>query len=280
MSMVDPDRLSAAYATARCDLLAESATAGHWVGQSSSSPFATAVAISAALTLVERHAPMVAGRFADESRECRLSELIMASVRWLAKRQNADGGWGDTEASTSSVATTLAVRAAFGLTCVPADHAGLPDRADSYLKNQGSLKALAADTTETRRSPRRSWPTALAGLVPWRKVPALPFELASATGGVGKLLNFNGSHATSPVSLAVGLALRASQAVEPSGVLLPAHGGRQSPRPAGRATSGQRQLSRFGADDELHRHEPGQQRPQRSPGRAARRGVSIGDGAA
>ena len=60
-----------------------------------------------------RHAPTVAGRIVDEQRECALSELIMGSVRWLARRQNADGGWGDTDKSPSNIATTMLVRAAF-----------------------------------------------------------------------------------------------------------------------------------------------------------------------
>ena len=84
--MVDPDRLLAAYETARCDLLAESVNEGHWIGRLSSSPLATATAISA-LAIVERHAPTARGRIVDERRETALSELIMASLRWLAKRR-------------------------------------------------------------------------------------------------------------------------------------------------------------------------------------------------
>ena len=108
--MVDPDRLGAAYETARCDLVAETTTGGHWIGSLSSSALATATAISA-LAIVERHAPTASGRIVDEVRECALSELIVRSVRWLAKHQNADGGWGDTDKSPSNIATTMLVRA-------------------------------------------------------------------------------------------------------------------------------------------------------------------------
>ena len=66
----------------------------------------------------------------------------MTSVRWLAKRQNPDGGWGDTDKSFSNVATTMVVRAAFALTCVPVDHPGLLERADAYIKLQGGLRGL------------------------------------------------------------------------------------------------------------------------------------------
>ncbi len=174
--MVDPDRLSAAYETARCDLLAESAAAGHWTGQLSSSALSTATAISA-LAIVERHAPTVAGRLTDETRQCRLSELIIVSLRWLAKRQNPDGGWGDTDKSPSNIATTMLVRAAFALTCVPADHPGLLERADAYIRAAGGVRALARRYGKDKRlSVAILTNCALAGLVPWRKVPALGFE--------------------------------------------------------------------------------------------------------
>ena len=177
--MVDPDRLSAAYETARCDLLAECAAAGHWTGQLSSSPLSTATAISA-LAIVERSAPTVAGRFADEQRETALSKLIMSGVCWLARRQNADGGWGDTDKSLSNIATTMLVRYAFALTAVPANHPDLLERADAYIKSQGGVRGLRR---RFGRDKTFAVPIltngALAGMVPWSKVPALPFELAS-----------------------------------------------------------------------------------------------------
>src|SRR4051812_3950758 len=100
--MVDSDRLAAAYETARCDLMAEAESSGHWVGELSRSTPSTATAISA-LALVERYAPTTtAGCFADEQRRSVLSSLIVKSLRWLAATQNADGGWGDTEKSLSN----------------------------------------------------------------------------------------------------------------------------------------------------------------------------------
>lgn len=205
--MVDPDRLSAAYETARCDLLAESTTAGHWAGHPSSSPLATAAAL-AALTIVERHAPTtVTGRFVDEHRDCRLSELIMASLRWLARHQNADGGWGDTDRSPSNIAATMLVRAVFGLTCVPADHPQLLERADAYIKQQSGVRGLHRryGRDQSLIAPILSI-CALAGLVPWRKVPALPFERLSLPQRSWKNLSLPVSSSALPVLLAVGLA--------------------------------------------------------------------------
>ena len=48
-----PDRLRAAYQTARAALLAERTPDGHWVGELSTSALSTAVAVSA-LPLVRR----------------------------------------------------------------------------------------------------------------------------------------------------------------------------------------------------------------------------------
>ncbi len=202
--MVDLDRLSAAYETARCDLLAETAAAGHWIGELSSSPLATATAISA-LTLSDRHAPTVEGRFADEPRECRLSALIMVSLRWLARHQNADGGWGDTDKSLSNIATTWLVRSAFALTCVPANHPGLLERADAYIKAQGGRRALwrRFGKDKTFAVPILT-NCALAGLIPWRQVPALPFELACLPQRLWKLLRRPAGTYATPALVAIG----------------------------------------------------------------------------
>ncbi len=117
--MVDPDRLQAAYKTARADLLAECDPSGHWVGRLSSSPLSTATAISA-LVLAEQHAGSASRDFRPEEVYLGdLSELIVASLHWLAGQQNADGGWGDTDRSQSNIATTILVGAAFRLTGIP-----------------------------------------------------------------------------------------------------------------------------------------------------------------
>src|SRR3954471_17270046 len=91
----DPDRLDCAYQTARAALLAERTPAGHWTGELSTSALSTATAVSA-LALVQKHthardhAPHIAGGLA-----------------WLAARQNADGGWGDTVKSVSNISTSM-----------------------------------------------------------------------------------------------------------------------------------------------------------------------------
>ncbi len=202
--MVDPDRLLAAYATARCDLLAESTADGHWIGRVSSSPLSTATAISA-LAIVDRHAPLAGGRIVDEQRECALSELIIGSLRWLAKHQNTDGGWGDTDLSPSNIAATMVVRAAFALTCTPAGHPGLLERADAYIAAQGGVKGLKQRYGKTLAAPVLA-NYALAGLVDWKQVPALPFEATRLPWQLAKLLRLPLAGYSIPMLVAVGQA--------------------------------------------------------------------------
>jgi squalene-hopene/tetraprenyl-beta-curcumene cyclase len=160
---------------------------GHWVGELASSPLATATAISA---LALAHGSRPEDRHGDgASRNGRidaehvvrgdLSELIVESLHWLAQRQNEDGGWGDTERGRSNLAATMLVQAAFRLTGVPAKYAGMTERADEYIAAQGGVAALKKwyGKDKTMLAPVLA-NSALAGLVPWRQVPALPFELA------------------------------------------------------------------------------------------------------
>src|SRR5690349_1587647 len=104
--MVDPDRLVAAYETARVDLLDERVPAGHWVGELSTSALSTATAVSA-LSIVRREATK-AGVSPDELASLagspeRMAGLIAGGVRYLVSHQNADGGWGDTDKSYSNI---------------------------------------------------------------------------------------------------------------------------------------------------------------------------------
>ncbi|HEY2892667.1 MAG TPA: prenyltransferase/squalene oxidase repeat-containing protein, partial [Pirellulales bacterium] len=171
--MVDPDRLLAAYETARCDLLAEGSPAGHWTGNLSSSPLATAAA-TCALAMVERHAPTVGGRRVDEGQQCRLSSTIFASLRYLARHQNADGGWGDRDAGSSKVAPSYLARSAFALTCVPANRPCVLEQADAFLKASGWLRGLdRQDELDSTTKTAVVTAAALARLVPWRKVNKL-----------------------------------------------------------------------------------------------------------
>jgi len=184
---VDRDRLAAAHHTVRSRLLAERNSAGHWVGELCSSTLSTATAISA-LVLAEQggtsgglpsYTPGEEPSHVDEIYRGDLSELIVHSLHWLAQQQNEDGGWGDTDRSRSNIATTMLVQAAFHLTGVPAKYTDLLERAEQYVKGQGGIAGLKKrfGNDKTFAIPILA-NCALADMVPWRKVSALPFEMA------------------------------------------------------------------------------------------------------
>ena len=177
---VDGERLIAAHEAVRAELLAERTVGGHWVGELASSPLATAAAVSA---LVVAHGSGTLEMASTERTTLQdmmqgdLSELIVESLHWLAERQNLDGGWGDADHGRSNMAATLLVQSAFRLTCVPAKYEGLTDRADDFLAKKGGVatwrKRFGRDKSLTAPVLASA---ALAGLVPWRQVPVLPFE--------------------------------------------------------------------------------------------------------
>jgi squalene-hopene/tetraprenyl-beta-curcumene cyclase len=169
--MLSPDRLRQAYHKARQDLLDERVAAGHWVGELSSSALSTATAVSA-LAIVRRQTPDTAAR-------TRLAPLVDQGLQYLARSQNGDGGWGDTDISHSNIATTMLAQAAFHLAGAAASHAAILARAEHYLQAQGGIAGLRRryGKDKTFAVPILT-NAALAGLVPWRDVAPLPFEMA------------------------------------------------------------------------------------------------------
>lgn len=165
--LIDPGRLRTAYETARQDLLQLRHSGGYWEGELAASALSTATAVSA-LSLLRREAK-AAGQ----------AELIAGGIQWLAERQNPDGGWGDTDRSYSNVATTMLVVAAFHLADQADQHQELLSAADSYVDGQGRVAALRRryGRDKTFAVPILT-NCALAGLVDWRDVSPLPFELA------------------------------------------------------------------------------------------------------
>ncbi|HSQ56241.1 MAG TPA: prenyltransferase/squalene oxidase repeat-containing protein, partial [Gemmata sp.] len=168
--MLFPDRLRAAYLTARDALLAERVPAGHWVGELSTSALSTATAVMA-LHLVNPF----------EHRE-----RIDAGMKWLADHQNDDGGWGDTVKSFSNISTTMLCRAAFRLTGAEKEYPEVVDRVEDWLTSKaGKLPVRRAEAIRQRYGKDHTFSVpilmtcAIAGLVPWDEVPRLPFEAAA-----------------------------------------------------------------------------------------------------
>lgn len=168
-------RERAALAVVTEALLAELTPAGHWTGELSSSALSTAVA-TIALGELDRRAG-TAGH----------APLVEAGLRWLADHANADGGWGDTVRSASNLSTTALAWAAFGAARADERFAAPVQRARTWLERAGgSLDRLpAAIAAAYGRDRTFSVPIlmtlALSGRLGadgWRRVPALPFELA------------------------------------------------------------------------------------------------------
>ena len=178
-----------------------------------SSPLATATAVSA-LLLAEQHdisfsqlqawkgkqAPVF-----DTAYQGDLSELIVISLHWLAHQQHADGGWGEGE--LSDLATTMPVRAAFQITGVPVQYADLVQRADAFILSRGGVAGLKAccDKNRAQIAPILA-NCAMAGSLPWKQVPTLPFELACLPPTLTAWLNLPAERYASPSAVAMGLA--------------------------------------------------------------------------
>ena len=98
------ERIEAAYKTVSADLLAASNASGFWPGHLSSSPLSTATAVSA---LVCCELEMQRKDCLQEEWSEKIRLLIFSGLHYLAKQQNEDGGWGDTDRSRSNIATTM-----------------------------------------------------------------------------------------------------------------------------------------------------------------------------
>jgi squalene-hopene/tetraprenyl-beta-curcumene cyclase len=155
---------------------------GFWTRDLTSSPSATAAAVSA-LVVAEQHCddvpqtgpPMASNSWTPGSLfRGEFMQLVVQNLRWLAERQNADGGWADAEGGRSNLAATLLVESAFQLTGVPASSAGLMDQAAAYVKQAGGVAAFRSQYKDDEAlSASVLVSCALADLAPWRRVPHL-----------------------------------------------------------------------------------------------------------
>jgi len=148
-------------------LLAECGAEGHWVGELSTSALSTATAVMA-LEWMQRERP--------ELRPT-LRLLVENGLHWLARHQNRDGGWGDTVLSMSNIATTMLCDASFR--AVDAErYSNLLHRSRAWIDAAGGVPALRKryGKDKTFSVPILTH-CALAGIVPWKEVMSLPFEL-------------------------------------------------------------------------------------------------------
>ncbi|HMP08635.1 MAG TPA: prenyltransferase/squalene oxidase repeat-containing protein, partial [Lacipirellulaceae bacterium] len=106
------------------------------------------------------------------------TQLVVHNLRWLADRQNADGGWPEAEGGPSTLAATLLVQSSYQLTGVPARSVDLLARADAFVRQAGGVAAFQRqhrDDAALRAAVLTS--CAMADLAPWRRVPFWPWNV-------------------------------------------------------------------------------------------------------
>lgn len=213
--MVDPHRLIAAYETCRLDLLAARNEKGCWTGELSASALSTATAISAlSIDLRESGRSLTADH--------PVQTLISRGLEWLITQQNSDGGWGDTDRSFSNIATTMLCAAAIHL-CGAAERCERTlRRAERYCavlgQAAGGKPTGAPALTDGLPALRKRYGKdktfvvpiltncALAGLIDWKYVSPLPFELACVPQKWYRFVNMPVVSYAIPALVAIGQA--------------------------------------------------------------------------
>jgi squalene-hopene/tetraprenyl-beta-curcumene cyclase len=145
---------------------------GHWVGELSASALSTATAISALSFYLD-----AATLSTDE--QATIDTQIAASFQWLVAQQNDDGGFGDTSKNYSNISTTMLVVAATEAAGRSEHCTKMIAAAKKYIQSQGSIEGLRRryGKDKTFAVPILA-NCAMAGIVPWSEVSALPFEAA------------------------------------------------------------------------------------------------------
>lgn len=148
----------------------------HWTGELSTSALSTATAVSA-LVMSKRSHFKSDDQTQHSDRD--IDDAIHGGCKWIQEHQNADGGFGDTIRSHSNIATSLLCIAAWELAEHTSQVETQAQAAWSYVDGRGRWQGL-----RHRYGKDKTFVVpilancALAGLVPWRQVPTLPFEAA------------------------------------------------------------------------------------------------------
>jgi squalene-hopene/tetraprenyl-beta-curcumene cyclase len=202
MSNITPELLENAYQKAMSALLSERHPDGYWVGELSTSALSTATAVTA-LSLVQKN-------LHHQQRD----SLIQGGLDWLIAHQNDDGGWGDTVKSFSNISTTVLCRAAFHLADLAKQNEESLRRADNWLAERYSkTPEELAEAVRARYGKDRTFAVpilttcALAGLVSWKEVQPLPFELACFPQSWFRFLRLHVVSYALPALIAIGQAV-------------------------------------------------------------------------
>ncbi|MGI9474965.1 MAG: prenyltransferase/squalene oxidase repeat-containing protein [Rubripirellula sp.] len=186
----------------RQELIDERGDERHWTGTLSPSALSTATAVSA-MSAVVLHTT-------ESPPDPRLMSCIEKGIAYLSGQQNDDGGYGDTDRSHSNIATSYLVLAATSLAQQATDTSSETERSDrlkAYLDKAGGIDAL-----RRRYGKDKTFVVpiltnmAIAGLVPWDDVAALPFEAAVFPQSMYRLLQMPVVSYAIPALVAIGQA--------------------------------------------------------------------------
>jgi squalene-hopene/tetraprenyl-beta-curcumene cyclase len=172
------EQIESAYANARKRLLDECVQIddqpAHWYGELSTSALSTATAVMA-LVIVRQQGSSARQLGCDADSDA----LIQGGLEWLAAHQNDDGGWGDTVKSKSNTSTTMLAHAVFHASGTIEHFSEVASRAKTHIDEIGGIAAVRAryGKDKTFSVPILTH-CALAGLVDWKEVSSLPFEMA------------------------------------------------------------------------------------------------------
>ncbi len=175
---------------------------GHWVGELSPSALSTATAVSAmSAVLIHGH---------GQTNADRLRAGIGRGIDYLRNQQNEDGGFGDTDRSHSNIATSYLVLAASALADQAIGQSLSPSQLtqlESYIESAGAIDGL-----RQRYGKDKTFVVpilanmAIAGLVSWNDVAALPFEAAVFPQSMYRLLSMPVVSYAIPALVAIGQA--------------------------------------------------------------------------
>ena len=193
------------YQLAKNSLLQELNKDGHWEGELSSSALSTATACLAISLVIKNRQSLT------DTKRTALSQLVSAGIHYILTVQNEDGGWGDTDLSISNISTSMLCHAILVYATKQNITPSQPisealAKSDIYIKEAGGLQAVIKryGKDKTFSVPILTH-CALAGIVDWKKVPQLPFELACFPAEMYAALSFPVVSYALPALIAIGI---------------------------------------------------------------------------
>ena len=173
-SKVGVKRLILAYQRVRQLLMDQRNPSGYWVGELSASALSTA-------TTVSTFSFYLSDPQSDRAQFPKITSQLKQGIAWITTQQNKDGGWGDTGMNYSNISTTMLVVAALTVATphVEETFSSQIENAQRYIQSQGGIIGLRKryGQDKTFAVPILA-NCAMAGIVPWKEVAALPFEAA------------------------------------------------------------------------------------------------------